>query len=56
MPAIVIINAIGFHLAFSIIWQRYSPGTVTAVLLFVPAGLWAFVGASRDGVLTRRAI
>ena len=56
MPAVVIINAIGFHLAFSIIWQQYSPGTVTAVLLFVPAGLWAFVGASRDGVLMSRTI
>lgn len=56
MPAIVIVNAIAFHLAFSIIWWSYSPGTLSALLLFVPAGLWCFVGASRDGVLTRRAI
>jgi hypothetical protein len=56
MPAVVIFNALGFHLGFSILWQRYSPGTASALLLFVPAGLWAFVGASRDGVLSRRAI
>jgi hypothetical protein len=56
MPAVVLCNAVAFHLGFSIIWQRYSPGTITGALLFVPAGLWAFVGAARDGVLTRRAI
>lgn len=56
MPAIVIANAVAFHLAFSIIWWRYSPGTTSALLLFVPTGLWAFVGAHRDGVLTPRAI
>jgi hypothetical protein len=56
MPAIVIVNAFFFHLAFSIIWRSYSPGTLSALLLFVPAGLWCFIGAHRDGVLTRRAI
>ncbi|MCC7181234.1 MAG: HXXEE domain-containing protein [Acidobacteria bacterium] len=56
MPAVVIINAVAFHLGFSIIWWRYSPGTVSALLLFVPAGVWAFVGAHRDGVLTPRAV
>jgi len=56
MPAVLIVNAIGFHLAFSLIWGVYSPGTVSALVLFVPAGLWAFVGAHRDRVLSRRAI
>lgn len=56
MPAIVIVNAIVFHLGFSIAWWRYSPGTLSALVLFVPAGLWCFVGAHKDGVLTRRAI
>lgn len=56
MPAVVIVNAVAFHLGFSIIWWRYSPGTVSALLLFVPAGLWVFVGAHRDGVLTPRAV
>lgn len=56
MPAIVIVNAIAFHLGFSIVWRSYSPGTLSALLLFVPAGLWCYIGAHRDGVLTRRAI
>jgi hypothetical protein len=53
MPAVFVINGLAFHVAFSIIWQRYSPGAVTSAVLFVPAGLWSFVGAHRDGVLTR---
>jgi len=56
MPAIVIVNAIFFHLGFSIIWRSYSPGTLSALLLFLPACLWCYIGAHRDGVLTRRAI
>ena len=55
MPAILIVNALGFHLAFSLFTRTYSPGTVSALVFFVPAGAWAFVGAHRDGVLTRRA-
>lgn len=56
MPAVLIVNAFGFHLGFSLIWGSYSPGTLSALVLFVPAGVWAFVGAHRDGVLTRRAV
>jgi hypothetical protein len=56
MPAILIVNAFFFHLAFSIIWRSYSPGTVSALLLFVPSGVWCFIGAHRDGVLTRPAL
>jgi hypothetical protein len=56
MPAIVIVNALFFHLGFSIIWRSYSPGTVSALLLFLPAGLWCYIGAHRDGVLTRAAL
>jgi hypothetical protein len=54
MPAVLIVNAFGFHLAFSVIWGAYSPGTLSALVLFVPAGVWAFIGAHRDGVLNRR--
>lgn len=54
MPAVLIVNAL-FHVGASLIW-RYSPGAATSALLFVPTAIWTFVGASRDGVLTRRAI
>ncbi len=56
MPVTLIMNAIFFHIPFSFIWQRYSPGAATAGLLFVPVGFWALMGAKRDGVLTRRAL
>jgi hypothetical protein len=56
MPAVLLVNAVAFHLGFSVIWWRYSPGTVSALLVFVPAGWWAFEGARRDGVLTVRAV
>lgn len=56
IPAILLVNAIVFHLGFSVLWRAYSPGTISALLLFVPAGVWCFVGARRDGVLTRQAI
>jgi hypothetical protein len=55
MPAVLIVNAV-FHIGASLIWWRYSPGAATSGLLFVPAALWAFAGARRDGVLTRRAV
>jgi hypothetical protein len=54
--AIVLLNAIGFHGATSILVRAYSPGTATALLLFVPAGIAAYRAAARDGVLTHRAI
>jgi hypothetical protein len=54
--AVVLLNAIGFHAATSVLVHAYSPGTATALLLFVPAGVAAYRAASRDGVLTRRAI
>jgi uncharacterized protein with HXXEE motif len=56
MPGVFVLNALAFHIPFSFIWGRYSPGALTSGLLFVPAGLWAFVGARRDGVLSRRVL
>ncbi len=53
---LVLVNALGFHLASSIVTGMYSPGTTTAVLLFVPAALAAYRAAARDGVLTRRVV
>src|ERR1043165_1958747 len=55
MPAIVGINAL-FHLSMTLLQWRISPGTGTSVLLFIPAVSWAYYGAYRDGVLTKRAL
>jgi hypothetical protein len=54
--AVVLLNALGFHSAMSIFVHEYSPGTATALLLFVPAGVAAYRAASCQGVLTRRAV
>jgi hypothetical protein len=42
-PALMLINAVFFHIA-PVIWTRgrFSPGLITAVLLFFPAGIAAF--------------
>jgi hypothetical protein len=54
-PALVILNAAGFHGGSSLL-AGYSPGTWTALLLFLPLGGYAYVAAARDGVLTRRVV
>lgn len=54
--ALVILNAAGFHLGSSILVGAYSPGTMTALVLFIPSGLLAYIGAARDGMLTRRVV
>ena len=51
--SLMLINALIFH-----IWQvirakgRFSPGLVTAVVLFLPIGVAEFFEASSEGVLT----
>ena len=56
MPAIIAINALFFHILLTVVQWRISPGTGTSIILFVPAASWAYYGAYRDGVLTRRAV
>jgi hypothetical protein len=51
--ALVVLNAAGFHGGSSIL-VGYSPGTSTALILFLPLGIYAYLAAYRDGVLTWR--
>lgn len=55
--SVLLINATFFHLG-AFLWTRgrFSPGLVTAVLLFYPAGIWCFVCAHRAGVLNRTVV
>lgn len=53
--ALALINALFFHIGSPLIQRRFSPGTITAALLFLPVGIWAHYGASLDWVLTIRA-
>jgi hypothetical protein len=52
-PALVLINAL-FHIVASLLSWRLNPGTLTAVILFLPVGIRCFVLAARDGVLTKQ--
>jgi hypothetical protein len=52
MPALMLINATFFHVLPVLIKRVYSPGVATAVVLFYPVAIWAYCGASADGVLT----
>jgi len=55
LPALMLINATFFHvLPFLLTRGRFSPGLGTAVVLFYPLAIWAYVGASVDGVLSRK--
>ncbi len=54
-PALALINALFFHIGPTLVQRRFSPGTITAVLLFLPVGIWSYYGAYLDGVLTLKA-
>jgi hypothetical protein len=44
-PALMIINAVLFHIVPFIAKKKFSPGLITAVILFLPLGGWIFYGA-----------
>jgi hypothetical protein len=51
--ALMLINATFFHVLPVIKFGgRFSPGLITAVLLFYPAAIWAYVTASHEGLLS----
>lgn len=52
LPALQLINGIGFHLLPTLLQRRFSPGVITSTFLFLPVALWAYYGAWADGVLT----
>ena len=52
-PALMLINATFFHLG-AFVWTRgrFSPGLISAILLFYPMGIWCFKSAYDAGELT----
>ena len=50
--SLMLINAVFFHI-LPVVWTkgRFSPGLVTAVVLFLPMGIAVWRQAARDGVL-----
>jgi hypothetical protein len=51
-PALMLINAVFFHILPFVVKKKYSPGLASAVVLFLPLGTWLFYGADKDGVLS----
>lgn len=56
MPALIGLNGLIFHVGLTIVQRRFSPGTITSALLFIPVASWTYYSAYRDGALTRRAL
>lgn len=54
-PALMVINAVLFHLVPTITRRHFSPGLGTAIVLFLPLASWIYAGAYDAGVLTIRA-
>ena len=52
-PALMLINATFFHLG-AFLWTRgrFSPGLITALLLFYPLGIWCFKAAHNAGLMS----
>jgi len=50
-PAAVLVNAVFFHLLPTLQARRPNPGLFSALLLYLPIGVWAYVAAAEDGVL-----
>ena len=48
LPALCLINAIGFHIVPSLRAGAPNPGVFTATVLYVPIGIWAYAAASAD--------
>ena len=46
LAALVLINAIGFHVLPSLRARHPNPGCFTAVALYIPIGIWAYVAAA----------
>jgi Protein of unknown function with HXXEE motif len=52
-PALMLVNATFFHvMPFLVKKGRFSPGLITALLLFYPIGIAGYRIASRSGVLS----
>lgn len=51
-PGLQLINALFFHILPTLIQKKFSPGLITATLLFLPIGLLCYWAAFQDQVLS----
>jgi hypothetical protein len=52
IPALMLINGIFFHILPTILQRKFSPGAITATLLFIPIATWIYYAAYQDEVLS----
>jgi hypothetical protein len=52
LAALCLINAIGFHVLPTLRERAPNPGFFTAVLLYIPIGIWAYAAAAADDRLS----
>ncbi|MBK5111670.1 MAG: HXXEE domain-containing protein, partial [Thermoleophilia bacterium] len=52
IPALFVINAIFFHMLPSARGERLTPGTLSAVFIYLPVAAWMYWAAAEDGQLT----
>lgn len=52
IPALMLINGLFFHILPTLIQRTFSPGVITATLLFMPISMWIYYEAYLDGVLS----
>jgi hypothetical protein len=51
-PALCLIDAVLFHALPSLLAWRPNPGLVSALVLYLPLGIWAYAAAGTDGRLS----
>ena len=52
LAALCLINAVGFHVLPTVRERTPNPGFFTAVLLYIPIGIWAYAAAASDDRLS----
>ncbi|MFO1148231.1 MAG: HXXEE domain-containing protein [Alsobacter sp.] len=56
-PALMVINALVFHIAQVVRTRgRFSPGVMTAVILFLPVAFGCYRAAAEEGVLNAESL
>lgn len=52
IPALFIINAVFFHMLPSARSEKLTPGTLSAIVIYLPVAAWMYWAAAEDGVLS----
>lgn len=52
IPALFVINAIFFHMLPSARSEKLTPGTLSAIVIYLPVAAWMYWAAAEDGVLS----